>query len=129
MNRTLVLTWMLLAACGRQPRPATHDRFVAASQRLTDAYAASRMAKWSFHAHAAGSDCDVLVLETPMILADSVVDAIHYGAGGHAVPPGGVYGFARERGFRGTAYTDRSRKFWTFGDVTPAEAAALEPCR
>ena len=129
MRLAFALTLTLALGCERNPPAATHNGYVAAAIRLTDIYASSRVSKWMFHAHAAGADCDVLIIETPMILGDSIVDAIHYGAGDYGVIEGGVYRFSRDRAFRGTAYKDRSGRYWTFGHLTPAEAAALDRCR
>jgi hypothetical protein len=105
------------------------DARVSAASRLTERYAASRLATWEIHGAAAGSDCRVLVIETPRVLEDSIVEALHYGTGAYAVYDGGVERFSRDRAFRGVAYRDRTRRVWTFGALTEREAEGLQPCR
>ncbi|HYC60322.1 MAG TPA: hypothetical protein VEK79_12235 [Thermoanaerobaculia bacterium] len=98
------------------------------ADHFTERYAQSRLARWNVHARAAGRDCAVLFVETSMILEDSMIEAMHYGAGAYDIHEGGVQQFLRERAFRGVAYKDRSGRLWTYGAVTPAEAEGLTPC-
>jgi len=129
MNFVALFLMIVAAACDSNPHPATVNAHVVAANALTREYAQSRLARWSLKARAAGSDCDVLFVETPMILDDALVEALHYGAGAYAIHIGGVDRFCRERAFRGTAYRDRSGRVRTFGEVGSAEAAGLKPCR
>jgi hypothetical protein len=63
-----------------------------------------------------------------MVLEDSLVEAMHYGAGAYGVFNGGVHSFYRDRAFRGVAYRDTTQRVWTFGAVTTAEGAQLRAC-
>ena len=131
MSRTVAVILSVLACavgCDSRPRPITSVAHVAAATRFNDVYSRSRLAKWNLRAHAAGTDCKVLFVETSMILDDSLVEALHYGAGAYAVYDGGVQRFCREGAFRGTAYRDRSGRVWPFGEVTESEASALTQC-
>ena len=125
--KTLVLTLCLLATvCAK---PTAREERVAAASLLTVRCAVSRLAKWNIRGRAAGADCNVLLVETTMVLEDSLVEAIHYGSGAYAVVDGGVRRFSNERAFRGVAYRDRTGHVWTYGDLTEAEAEGLQPCR
>lgn len=131
MRRTVAVMLSFLACvvgCDSHPRPITSVAQVAAATRFNEIYSRSRLAKWNLRAHAAGGDCRVLFIETSMILDDSLVEALHYGAGAYAVYDGGVQRFCRERAFRGTAYRDRSGRVWPFGEVSESEASVLTQC-
>ena len=118
---------LLTAACESNLRPATGNDRVLAADAWTRHYAESRLKKWSLRAHAAGGDCNVLYVETPMLLEDSLIEALHYGTGAYAIYEGrGVQYFCRQRAFRGVAYRDRSGSVWTFGNVSASEA--LDRC-
>ena len=118
-----------LIACAPAPQhSARHDRIEAASL-LAARFAASPLAKWNVRGTAAGADCGVLVVETPMVLEDSLVEAIHYGTGAGAVYDGGVRHFSRERAFRGVVYRDATGRVWMYGDLSQADQEKLEPCR
>ena len=129
--RSLVMLTLLLgsASCRSKPQIPNEDvvRVTDASQ-FTRRYAHSRLAAWNVRASAAGTQCDVLLVETSIIMEESMVDAIHYGAGAYGVYEGGVQRFCRERAFRGVAYKDSSGRIWTYGNVTGAEAATLRRC-
>jgi hypothetical protein len=119
----------MVAVCAPRQQPSPReDRVVAASQ-LTGRCAASRLAKWNIRGAAAGTDCSVLLVDTSMVLEDSLVEAIHYGTGAYAVVDGGVRRFTRDRAFRGVVYRDRTGHLWTYGDLTRPEAEELRPCR
>jgi len=107
---------------------APRDPHAAAAASLTDRCAASRLATWNIRGLAAGGDCRVLLVDTPMVLEDSLVEAIHYGSGAYAIVDGGVRHFTRERDFRGVVYRDGTGRVWTYGDV-PEHAEELQPCR
>jgi hypothetical protein len=126
--RVLMMFGLITAACGSDapPAPAHHARVIAA-QFFTQRFAHSRFADWKIRANAAGRDCDVLLVQTPVVMEDAMVEALHYGAGAYGVVDGGVQRFARDRAFRGVAYKDSSGRFWTYGDVT-ARAETLKPC-
>lgn len=113
------------------PPPASppHSVHVTAAHRFTRNYAQSKLARWHVQGSAAGSDCGVLLVQTAIVMDDSMVEALHYGAGAYRVDDRGVYQFYREHSFRGVAYKDPSRKVWTYGDVNADELAALTPCR
>ena len=112
----------------RQPLSAKEHR-VAAAALFTRRCEASRLARWNIRGVAAGADCDVLIVDTSMVLDDSLAEAIHYGTGRYAVVDGGVRRFSDQRSFRGVAYRDRTGRIRTFGELTHAEAEDLQPCR
>lgn len=105
-----------------------YDNRVRAAAIFTDRYARSRLSAWNIRAQAAGDDCSVLIVQTPIIMEDSMVEAMHYGAGAYDVYDGGVQRFSRDRTFRGVAYKDGSGRLWTYGAVTQSEAETLTPC-
>ena len=128
---------LVLAACESHtpvsPRPPMVVKnatpHVAAARRLTERYTKSPMAAWNVKADAAGSNCDVLFIETETVLETSLVDAIHYGVAAYDFLPGGVKQFARMHAFRGVAYKDASGYVWTYGNLTVADAQSMKPCR
>jgi hypothetical protein len=125
--RCLMMTLaLLIAMCESHPRSASNH--VAAANVFTDRYAHSRFARWNVRASARGRDCDVLLVETDMVMEDSMVEAMHYGAGAYGVVDGGVQRFYRDRSFRGVAYKDSSGRIWAYGGVTARDAATLSQC-
>jgi len=125
----LALT-ILYCGDGPQPRPRpTVREHMSAARTVTKDCAASRLASWNVHASAAGTDCGILLIETPMILEDSIIEAMHYGTGAYGLYAGGVNQFSRDRTFRGVAYKDGSGQLWFYGNVSRAEAESLRPCR
>jgi len=129
MKRALALLIVAaLSGCQSKPRPDGVELRVTAAERLTRGYAQSRLSAWNVRAAAAGTNCDVLLVQTSAILDDSMVEALHYGAGAYAVFSGGVHRFSSEQSFRGVAYEDGAGRLWTFDDVTAAEAKALRRC-
>jgi hypothetical protein len=131
MKRTFVLALFVLipAACESNRRPTADTERMLAANALTDRYAQSRLARWEVRGHAAGTDCTVLFVETSILMEDSMVEALHYGAGAYDVYKGGVQQFSRDRSFRGVAYKDTSNRIWTYGEVDAAEARMLGRCR
>jgi hypothetical protein len=135
--RTIAMLAFLASAvaCESKPQSAPppssppHSVHVTAADRFTRNYAQSKLARWHVEASAAGDDCGVLLVQTAIVMDDSMVEALHYGAGAYRVDDRGVYQFYREHSFRGVAYKDPSRKVWTYGDVTPQELEALTPCQ
>ncbi|HKR62967.1 MAG TPA: hypothetical protein VJZ00_04480 [Thermoanaerobaculia bacterium] len=123
----LVVLFALACESPRPPAEHTNARMTAAA-KFTALYAKSRMANWKIRASASGSDCAVLFIETPIVLEDSMIEAMHYGAGAYDVYLGGVQQFCRDRAFRGVAYKDGSGRRWAFGGVTPVEVNRLAPC-
>jgi hypothetical protein len=118
---------LLIAMCDTRP-PHSSSNHVAAASVFTDRYAHSRFAGWKVRASARGRDCDVLLIETDMVMEDSMVEAMHYGAGAYGVVDGGVQRFYRDRSFRGVAYKDSSGRIWAYGNVTAQDAATLPRC-
>jgi hypothetical protein len=104
------------------------DVRIASAVLLKSEYDRSPLADWGIRVKAAGSDCRILLIHAGVIMDDTMIEAMHYGAGSYAVYEGGVQRFYLERSFRGVAYTDSSEKVWTFGTISEAEAAAAEPC-
>lgn len=136
-NIVIVLGMLLLAAAiasdSKHPesaqRPDKTDSRIAAADAFTSRYAKSRLSGWNIRARASGTDCDVLFVNTAIILEDSMIEAMHYGAGAYDVDTGGVQQFYRDRTFRGVAYKDGSGRIWTYGAVSVAEAEGMRPCR
>lgn len=122
-----VLLLAAVLACQSQDR-MRNDGHVADARLFTDHCERSRLAKWNVRATAAGRDCGILYVRTSIILEDSMIEALHYGAGAYAVVRGGVQQFSHDRAFRGVAYQDSSGRIWTFGNVTDDEAHSLQPC-
>ncbi len=121
--------FVTLAACAFEPpttKPQTH---VQAANAFTTMCAGSRLARWKVRADAAGPACNVLVVDASVILEDTMIEAMHYGAGPYTVYGGGIEKFARERRFRGVVYRDVTRRLWTYGTVSEDEAEKLQPCR
>ena len=124
----LLLSVALLVACESNPKPSRTDVRVAAARVFTQQYAHSRLAGWNVHATAAGRDCDILLVDTSVIMEDSMVEALHYGGGSYSVAGnGGVEHFCRERAFRGVAYKDPTARVWTYG-VSADEVQKLKRC-
>lgn len=128
--RAITMTLLLLLSCefNRQAAPAARSLQVTAAARLTQRYSQSQFASWHVHASAAGRNCDVLLIDTSLIMADAMVEAMHYGAGSYEVYAGGVRQFCRDRAFRGVAYRDASGRIWTYGNVPTAGRETLAPC-
>jgi hypothetical protein len=130
---SLLLLLSVLACESNQPASpgisTPRDTRIAAAHAFTGRYAHSRLSGWDIRASAAGADCDVLFVRTSIILEDSMIEAMHYGAGAYDVYTGGVQQFCRDRTFRGVAYKDASEKVWTYGAVTIGEGESLELCR
>jgi hypothetical protein len=127
-----VIAVIAIAQCtAEEPVPAarvTKTRIAAARLFTTDC-GRSRLSGWNVQASATGSDCGVLLIETPMILEDAIVEAMHYGTGAYDLYRGGINHFSRERDFRGVAYRDGSGRIWLYGSVSQHEAETLRPCR
>jgi hypothetical protein len=133
MRLTAIAVLALLAVhCtrddARTQQPGVKERVVAA-QLLTSDCAASRLSALKVHASAAGSDCGILFIETPMVLEGAIVEAMHYGNGAYELYHGGFYQFSRARAFRGVTYKDGSGEVWFYGNVSRSEAESLRPCR
>ena len=125
--RCLMILALLAAMC--ESRPRSSDKHVAAANVLTDRYVHSRFARWNVRASARGRRCDVLFVETGMMMEDSMVEAMYYGAGAYGVVNGGgVQRFCRDRSFRGVAYKDSTGRIWAYGNVTARGAATLPRC-
>ena len=124
MLRTLFCL-VLLAGCSAK-EPADHH--VNDAKALTQRYAASRFAPWHIRATANGRDCAALVIQTSMLLEDSMVEAMHYGAGSYDTYKGGLKQFTRDHDFRGVAYKDVSGRVWTYDDVSQKEADGAAAC-
>jgi hypothetical protein len=134
MKQASLLLLLLVLGCESNQStasgaPTPRDIRIAAADAFTGRYAHSRLSGWDIRASAAGVDCDVLFVRTSIILEDSLIEAMHYGAGAYDVYTGGVQQFCRDRTFRGVAYKDASEKVWTYGAVTIGEGESLQPCR
>jgi hypothetical protein len=127
MSRITALILSLLfgaVACESNRRPAPHHARVQAADLFTGRYADSAFARWNLRGHAAGADCDVLIVETSVVLEDAMVEALHYGAGAYDVYKGGIQQFSSDHAFHGVVYRDSTRKEWGYGETGPL----LVPC-
>lgn len=140
--KTMFVTAMIMvfAACssdvspeaavtrGTQPpaQPQRGARVVAAAE-LTRLYANSRLKDWQVRASVTGADCRVLLVQTPVIMEKTMVEAMHYGRSTYSVDGRSIDQFSHERQFRGVAYRDGSGNVWTFGEITNDETEP--PCR
>src|SRR5262245_61082201 len=102
MTTRLTLALLLLACQSRPPAEAHID----AAGVFTARYAKSALSVWKVRGSAAGADCDVLLVETSVVMNESMVEALHYGAGRYGVVHGGVQRVYRDGAFRGVAYRD-----------------------
>jgi hypothetical protein len=111
------------SACKSNRSPMSNrDVRISAANLFTRKYSQSRLASWNVRGHAAGSDCSILFVDASIILEESMVEALHYGAGAYDVYPGGVQRFSRNHSFRGIAYRDVSGRIWTYGEISSTEA-------
>lgn len=126
---TAVVALTLLIDCDNGPvvRPDI-EKHVQAARTFTTDCAASRWAGWNVRGSAAGNDCGILLIETPMILEDAIVESMHYGTGAYDLYKGGINQFSRNRAFRGVAYRDGSGQVWRYGNVSQTEVESLKPC-
>lgn len=125
----LLAALLLLAGCKTKPPSTSLTAIhVTAASLFTQRYAQSRFAAWNVRAAAAGDECDVLLVDASIVLEDTMVDALHYGAGAYGVVDGGVQRFVRDRAFRGVAYKDSTGRIWAYGNVTAYEAERLKRC-
>lgn len=128
----LLLVFLALACESNRPRvvqtPSDRDNRIAAAASFTKVYAQSRFSGWNVRGSAAGPDCAILFVQTPVILEDSMIEAMHYGAGVYEIYGGGVEQFTQDKAFRGVAYKDGSDRVWTYGKVTPTDEQSLVPC-
>ena len=130
---TLLFTSLTIVACElhRPPAPqipVADPSRAAAADVFNARYARSRFSRWHVQGTTAGPQCDVLFVRTAILLEESMVESIHYGAGAYDVYDGGVQQFYRDRKFRGVVYKDPSLRVWTYGDVQVPEAEQLAPC-
>jgi len=120
----------ILLSCNSKPAPPRNDMHVTAATLLTERYETSPFAAWHVRATAAGSDCSALVLQTGIILEDSMIETMHYGAGAYNnIIPGGVKKFLTDYAFRGVIYEDVSGRKWTYGVVTEREKEEVTRCQ
>jgi hypothetical protein len=129
---TIAVLALTILHCGDEPRlrkQAAAQEHIMAARTVTSDCAASRLAGWNIRASAAGNDCGILLIETPMILEDAIIEAIHYGTGVYDLYRGGVNQFSRAKAYRGVVYKDGSGQLWFFGNVSRIEAESLRPCR
>lgn len=123
--RLSILLFIAAMACNANPQASAR---VDAAGVFTKRYAHSALSVWKVRGAAAGSDCDILLIKTSVVMDDAMVEALHYGGGAYGVVDGGVQRFYRDRAFRGVAYRDAAGHVWRYGDVTRNEAETLKPC-
>lgn len=110
------------------PRSAAATERMDAADAFSRRYTQSRFSRWNIRANAAGADCDILLIHTSIVLEESMIEAMQYGAGAYDIYDGGVQRFYRDRTFRGVAYKDGSERVWAYGAVSVAEAEKMTPC-
>lgn len=120
----ITTTLLLLFACRAVP-----EGHVTAASALTRKYAQSRFEKWNVRATATGRDCSVLLVETSIVLDESMVEAMHYGIGPYALEGRGLQNFSQEGGFRGVVYKDPTDRVFPYGDLRNENPRFLAPCR
>ena len=128
INSVIVLIALSCQPGPSRPQVPHKETRMSSADALTGIYARSRMSGWKVRAQAAGTDCAILFVETPIIMEESMVDALHYGAGKYDIYSGGVQQFCRDRSFRGVAYKDGSGRVWAYGAVSQNEAETVRPC-
>lgn len=117
MNHLMAFTaLLLLAAC--EPHPNTKAAAV-----WTQHYPQQPL-----EAHAAGSDCAVLLIEAETRLDDGLVESIHYGISPYDAYEDGAQQFAIDQKFRAVVYRDAAGTLWTYGAIAREEARSLSPC-
>ena len=132
ITTSVLLVVLMGLGCGpghTEGLPRSAKAHIDSARKFTDLYSRSRLSGWDIRASAAGADCDILRIEVSIILEDSMVEAIHYGAGSYDVYAGGVQHFSHERMFRAVSYKDASGRLWTYGSLSRNEAETLVPCR
>ncbi|MGH9422938.1 MAG: hypothetical protein ACRD3J_23385, partial [Thermoanaerobaculia bacterium] len=72
---------LIATVCAPRQVPSPREARITAASQLAGRCAVSRLAKWNIRGVAAGADCRVLLVDTSMVLGDSIVEAIHYGTG------------------------------------------------
>jgi hypothetical protein len=127
--RSTIFFALILAVAGCEPNPKLpqYNGRIEAARALTDRYAHSRLAAWDIRVRVAGRDCNVLLVDTAVIMHDSAIEALHYGGGTYGIDGRGVEHFRREQHFRGVAYRDPTARLWRY-DVSVDEAETLKPC-
>ena len=99
-----------------------------AAEILNARYAESELTRWDMRVHAAGRDCDVLLVETDYVFDTGIIEAMHYGGDTLRIYRGGVHDFYQQQTFRGVVYRDVTLKAWPYGDVSQPEAESIRPC-
>ena len=96
--------------------------------KMLGSIAQSKLAAWNVRASAAGRDCSVLLIDTSVVMEESMVEALHYGGGDYSiVDDAGAERFCRQRAFRGVAYRDATGRIWAY-DLSADEARTLKRC-
>jgi hypothetical protein len=141
-NHVIVATLIVCLACSSDSTPTppiargasavvraplSDDQRVVAAGDLARLYAKSKLARWDVTAAAAGADCGILLVATPVVMEETMVAAMHYGAGSYKVMEGGIDRYSRQSRFRGVVYRDGSGMVWPYGDASKTEP--LTPCR
>jgi hypothetical protein len=119
----IAMTLLLLFACRAVP-----DGHISAASALTRRYALSRFQQWNVRASAAGKDCSVLLVETSVVLDESMVEAMHYGIGPYAIEERGLQSFSQDGGFRGVVYKDPTARVFPYGDLGAEDPKSLAAC-
>jgi hypothetical protein len=100
-----------------------------AANRLTIAFASSRLEGFDIRAAAAGKNCDILLVTFYVSMEDPMIRAMHDGALIYGqILPGGVSAFANQYGFRGVVYRDGYDRTWSYGNVARGEATSAKRC-
>ena len=124
LRHAIALSLLSAFACRAVP-----DHHIDAANALTHRYARSHYEKWHVHARATGKDCRVLLVETSIVLDESMVEAMHFGTGPYALEGRGVEKYSDEGGFRGVVYKDPTDRVFSYGDLRDDDPHALPPCR
>jgi hypothetical protein len=124
--RLTISVLLLLCLTHCQSRPMSIH--AAAAEVLKERYDESPLSRWKMRVHAAGRDCDVLLVETDHVLDVGIIEAMHYGGDSLRIYRGGIHDFYRQRTFRGVVYRDFTLRAWPYGEVHQGEAESMRPC-
>jgi len=128
MSRTIVIAAICLLSTMHCVRHSL-DHHAADANVLTERYAASRFREWHIRATATGRDCAALVIDAHILLDESMIEAMHYGAGSYDTLKGGLKQFMLDHDFRGIVYKDVSGRVWTYDDIKQREIDGEVVCR
>lgn len=124
MRRLMFACLLSMTAC--EPIHTSDLDHINAADMLTEQCRRDGVPRWSLTAKAAGTNCDVLLIQAAVPLDVGMIDPVHY-----AAPDSGylaIHDYADQHRFRGVVYTDPVEHIWVYGAVAGDEAKVLRPC-